>query len=58
MPTKRHPTHRDKSRGAMKANLGQKEAELEKTGKEQMSHMGAGKVTKPAQRQSIRRGTK
>ena len=32
-------TPRDKSRGA-KADLGQTEAGLEKTGKEQMGHMG------------------
>ena len=30
------------------ADLGQKEAELEKTGKEQMSHMERGKASKTA----------
>jgi hypothetical protein len=35
---------------APKGDLGQKEAELEKAGKEQMSHMESGKVSKSAQR--------
>jgi hypothetical protein len=38
-------------------DLGQKEAELEKTGKEQMGHMEGGKASKPTQRQSTKRGT-
>ena len=39
------------------ADLGQEEAELEKTGKEQMGHMEGGKASKPTQRQSTKRGT-
>ena len=39
-------------------DLGQKEAELEKTGKEQMSHMERGKASKTAQRRPTKRGTK
>jgi hypothetical protein len=58
MPTKRHPTQRAKSTRTLKANLGQKEAELESTGKELMSHMGSGKVSKPARRQRSKRRTK
>jgi hypothetical protein len=40
MPRKQQPTHKDKRAGKSKANLGQTEAELEKIGKEQMSHNG------------------
>jgi len=40
------------------ADLGQSEAELEKTGKEQMSHMEEGKARKTAQRRPTKRGTK
>ena len=43
--------------GSGKADLGQKEAELEKTGKEQMSHMEGGDASKTAQ-QPTKRGTK
>ena len=39
-------------------DLGQKEAELEKTGKEQMSHMGGRKASKTAPRRPTKRGTK
>ena len=39
------------------ADLGQKEAELEKTGKEQMGHMEGGDASKTAQ-QPAKRGTK
>jgi hypothetical protein len=39
-------------------DLGQKEAELEKTGKEQMSHMESGKVSKPTKRRPTKRRTK
>jgi hypothetical protein len=38
------------------ADLGQKEAELEKTGKEQMGHMESGDASKTAQ-QPTKRGT-
>jgi hypothetical protein len=55
MPRKQQSTHEDKRAGKSKANLGQTEAELEKTGKEQMSHMGGGKAGKTAQ---LKRGTK
>jgi hypothetical protein len=34
MPKKQQLTHKDKRVGKSKANLGQKEAELEKTGKQ------------------------
>jgi hypothetical protein len=39
-------------------DLGQKEADLEKTGKEQMRHMEGGKASKTAQRRPTKRGTK
>ena len=52
------PAKQKSTSGKSKPNLGQEEAELEKTGKEQMSHMGGGKANKPTQRQSIKRGTK
>jgi len=39
------------------ADLGQKEAKLEKTGKEQMGHMEGGDASKTAQ-QPTKRGTK
>jgi hypothetical protein len=39
-------------------DLGQKEAELEKTGKEQMSHMGGGDAGKTAQQRPTKRGKK
>ena len=39
-------------------DLGQKEAELEKTGKEQMSHMEGGGASKTAQQQPTKRGTR
>jgi hypothetical protein len=39
-------------------DLGQTEAELEKTGKEQMSHMERGKVSKPAHRGPTKRRTR
>ena len=55
MPTKKRSTAK---RSAGKPNLGQEEAKLEKTGREQMSHMGGGKAGKPARRQSARRRTK
>ena len=38
-------------------DLGQKEAELEKTGKEQMGHMEGGGAGKAAQQQPTKRGT-
>lgn len=56
MSRKQQPTHRDK-RAVEKPNLGQKEAELEKAGREQMSHMGAKDARKAAQQPS-KRGTK
>jgi len=39
-------------------DLGQKEAELEKTGKEQMGHMEGGGASKAAQQQPTKRGTR
>jgi hypothetical protein len=39
-------------------DLGQKEAELEKTGKEQMGHMEGGGASKSAQQQPTKRGTR
>lgn len=47
----------DTMRAEPSADLGQKEAELEKTGKEQMSHMEGGDASKTAQ-QPTKRGTK
>jgi hypothetical protein len=44
--------------GKSKANLGQKKAELEKTSKKQMGHMGGGEDSKAAKQQSTKRGTK
>jgi hypothetical protein len=44
--------------GVTESDLGQTEAELEKTGKEQMSHMEGGKASKTAQQQATKRGTK
>jgi hypothetical protein len=58
MPRKKQSTHKDAAAGKYKADLGQKEAELEKTGKEQMSHMAGGKANKTAQRQPTKRRTK
>ena len=58
MPTKQQSTSKQSRAGKSKPNLGQEEAELEKTGKEQMSHMGGGKANKPTQRQSTKRGIK
>ena len=54
MPRKRQSTQKDKLAGKSKANLGQTEAELEKIGKEQMSHMEGGKASKTAQRPTKR----
>ena len=55
MPRKLQSTQKDKPAGKSKANLGQTEAELEKIGKEQMSHMGGGKASKTAQQQPTKR---
>jgi hypothetical protein len=55
MPRKRQSTPKDKRAGKSKGNLGQTEAELEKTGKEQMSHMEGGKASKTAQQQPTKR---
>jgi hypothetical protein len=46
MPRKQQSTYKDKRPGKSKANLGQTEAELEKTGKEQTSHMEGGDASK------------
>jgi hypothetical protein len=54
MPRKQQSTHKD-SAAKSKANLGQTEAELEKIGKEQMSHMEGGKASKTAQQQPTKR---
>ena len=58
MPTKQQSNAKRRSAGTSKPNLGQEEAELEKTGKEQISHMEGGKARKPIQRQATKRGTK
>jgi hypothetical protein len=54
----RKSTHKDKRAGKLKGNLGQTEAELEKIGKEQMSHMEGGKASETAQRQPTKRTKK
>jgi hypothetical protein len=48
---------KDAMRDEPPADLGQKEAELEKTGKEQMGHMEGGDASKTAQ-QPTKRGAK
>ena len=58
MPTKQQSNAKRRSVGTSKPNLGQKEAELEKIGKEQMSHMGGGKASKTAQRQPTKRSNR
>jgi hypothetical protein len=58
MSRKKQSTHRDKRADKSKPNLGQKEAELEKAGREQMSHMGAKDARKAAQQRPTKRGTK
>ena len=47
MPRKQKST-RNQQAGKPKPNLGQKEAELERAGKEQMRHMGAKDARKAA----------
>jgi hypothetical protein len=44
MPKKQRRTSQNSGTGKLKANLGQKEAELEETSKVQMSHMGVAKA--------------
>jgi hypothetical protein len=58
MPKKRQSNQKDKRPSKSKANLGQTEAEMEKIGKEQMSHMEGGKARKTARQQSTKPGTK
>jgi hypothetical protein len=50
----------DTTRGESSASvdLGQREAELEKTGKEQMSHMEGDDVTKSAEQEPTRRSSR
>jgi len=57
MPTKQQSAKRRRA-GTSKPNLGQEEAELERTGKEQMSHMEKNKAGNTAQRRPTKRGTK
>ena len=57
MPTKQQSAKRRRA-GTSKPNLGQEEAELERTGKEKMSHMEKKKASKNAQRRPTKRGTK
>jgi hypothetical protein len=57
MPRKQKST-RNQQAGKPKPNLGQKEAELEKAGKEQMRHMGAKDARKAAQQHLSKRGSK
>jgi hypothetical protein len=57
MPRKATITRRGKRSGKPKANLGQMEAELEKTSREQISHMEGGKPRKPLHRGTTKRGT-
>lgn len=58
MSRKQPSTQREKRADKSKPNLGQKEAELEKAGREQMSHMGAKDARKAAQQPPSKRGTK
>lgn len=56
MPTKQQ--RRDKRPVAVqRANLGQKEAESEKLGKEKMSHMAGSKTSKPGKKHPTKRGS-
>ena len=57
MPTKQQSAKRRRA-GTSKPNLGQEEAELERTGKEKMSHMEKKKAGNNAQRSPTKRGTK
>ena len=56
MSRKKQSTHSDKRADKSKPNLGQKEAELDKAGTEQMSHMGEKDARKAAQPQPSKRG--
>ena len=54
MPTKQQSAKRRRA-GTPKPNLGQEEAELERTGKEKMSHMEKNKAGNTAQRATHQR---
>ena len=56
MPTKQQRQDKRPVSGP-RANLGQKEAESEKLGKERMSHMEGGKTRKPDKQHPTKRGT-
>jgi hypothetical protein len=49
MPKKQQSSDKGRRAGRSKANLGQKEAELQKTSKEELRHMGGGEASKTAQ---------
>ncbi len=51
MPTKQQSTSKQSRTGKSKPNLGQEEAKLEKSGKEQMTHMEGGKASRTPRRQ-------
>ena len=52
------PTKETGETTVSEGDLGQAEAELEKTGKERMSHMEGGDAGKAAQQQPTKRGTR
>jgi hypothetical protein len=58
MPRKQQSTHKEKTGGKSKPDLGQKEAASEKTGKEKMSHMEEGQSGNRSQQQPTKRDTK
>jgi len=57
MPKKQQSSDKGRRAGKSKGNLGQKEAELQKTSKEELSHMGGG-TSKTAQPQTGKHRTK
>ncbi len=58
MPRKGQSTHKEKSGAKSKPDLGQKEAALEKTGKEKMSRMEGGASGNTSQLQPTKSGSK
>ena len=52
------PTKETGETTVSEGDLGQEEAELEKTGKERMSHMEGGDAGKTAEQQPTKRGTR
>ena len=49
MPRKKHWPERAKDAGKSKGNLGQREADLQKSGKERLSHMEADETDRAGQ---------